>query len=218
MTTEKQPEENSMSDALDVAVVELCGELRKKNRHIWMQYLAITTLTILAVLQFQYLPPERVVSMDTQGRIFPLPTLDNPLVPQNQWLRWTEEKAEALFDIPFTELATFQNKLTFMTKESRDNWVNALRQAGYLKKIEQERSILRAVRLNRAALYNEWLISKDNRLVRQYVVPMQLIFESPKGKDYYEVILTINVAREHLALSEEGWVMGTVDVKPGRTK
>lgn len=202
-------------DILGVALPALVRESRQKS--LWMVglFIALSVSIVGNIVQFQYLPPTKVVSETPDGRIRPLPTIDEPIFTNEHVLNWAASKAEAAYDIPFTEINTYPGRIRdFMLEDTANQFIAALTKAGILDKVASERLILRGVRTAPPTLTDTKIV--NGRYVWTIEIPLATIYEGAKGREIENVVLRMFVGREHLMRAEDGLVIGSINVFPGR--
>lgn len=205
-------------DMLGIALGESLKEGRSKARVIWFLMLLLGVSISGNVIQFQYLPASKVVSETADGRIRPLPTIDEPIFTNQQVMNWSAQKFESLYDIPFTEVSSYPGRIrNFMLPKSANQFVQGLRDAGIIDKITKERRILRGVRTAPPTITNSFI--KKGRYIWVVEMPLSAVFEGAGGvsdRVVQNVVLRGFIGREHLMRSEDGLVIGSIEVYPGR--
>ena len=205
-------------DLLAISLGESLKEGRNKSKLIWALLVVLGISIAGNVVQFQYLPPTIVVSETEDGRIRPLPTIDQPIFTNQYVMTWAANMFESLYDIPFTEVSAYPGRIrNFMLPKSADQFVQGLRDAGIIDKVTQERRILRGVRTAPPTVTNSFL--KNGRYIWVVEMPLSAVFEGAGGvsdRVVQNIVIRGYVGREHLMRSKDGLVIGSIEVYPGR--
>ena len=205
-------------DVYSIALGEAIRASRTKGAMNWV-LLAILTLAVVGnVIQFQYLPTTKVVSETSDGRIRPLPTMDEPVFSDQHVMNWAATKFESLYDLPFTEVSSYSGRIrNFMLPKSTNQFVQGLRDAGIIDKVLKERRVLRGIRTAPPTILNSFV--KNGRYIWVVEMPVSAIFEGASGASdrvVQKVVLRGFIGREHLMRSDDGLVIGSIEVYPGR--
>lgn len=218
MSKEDSERPNYGADVLAIALTDAVGESRRKTQFMWGLLVCLGLSILGNVFQFQYLPATKVVSETADGRIRPLPTIDEPIFTDQQVMNWAATKIETLYDINFTEVSEYPGKIrTFMLPKAADDFVAGLRSAGIIDKVISERLILRGVRSAPPTITSSFL--DNGRFIWVIEMPMTAIYEGSGGntnKSMEPLAVRVYVGREHLMRSEDGLVFGSVNIFPGR--
>lgn len=216
--TEAQTPFQYGGELLGVALGESLKEGRSKTRLIWFLLFLLAASIVGNIVQFQYLPATKVVSETADGRIRPLPTIDEPIFTNQQVMNWSAQKFESLYDIPFTEVSSYPGRVrNFMLPKSANQFVQGLRDAGIIDKVTKERRILRGVRTAPPTITNSFV--KNGRYIWVVEMPLSAVFEGAGGvsdRVVQNVVLRGFIGREHLMRSDDGLVIGSIEVYPGR--
>jgi hypothetical protein len=202
-------------DVYAKALDTLIDENRKKGRMIFLLLFIAGGSIALNTVQFNYLPATKVVSETADGRIRPLPSLDEPIFSDTHIQNWAAEHIEKAYDLPFTELTKYQTALQkFMMKNTASDFENGLRAAGILDKIRDERRIMKGIRTGLPIITSKG--EKNGRYLWVVQMPLTYTFEGASGTpDVEKVIVKMWVGRAHLMQFEKGLVFGTIEVYPG---
>jgi hypothetical protein len=169
------------------------------------------------LIQFNYLPPSVILSETEDGRIRPLPTIDNPIFTNAHVINWTGNKLEEIYDLPFTKISTYPSKLQqFMLPKAVEQFIDGLQKAGIIDKIIDERNIMRGVRRGPPAVTQT--LTKKGRFIWTLEMPISVIFEGAGGKatqETQELVIRAFVGREHLLKSKDGLIIGAIEVYAG---
>ncbi len=205
-------------DVLALAYSEAIKESRTKSVMCWVLIGLLGLSITLNLSQFQYIPPASVVSETADGRIRPLPTMDEPIFSDQHVMNWAAEKFESLYDLPFTEISTYPGRIrTFMLPKSAKEFVKGLREAGIIDKVSKERLVLRGIRTAPPTIVDSFI--DNGRFIWVIEMPLSAVFEGAGGKTnrlVQNVILRGFIGREHLMRAEDGLVVGAIEVYPGR--
>ncbi len=219
--TAEQPIKEMLSEvevsAHAVTLAVLIKEGRRKTLFI-MSLFAVLCVSMLGNLaQFNYLPQSVILSETEDGRIRPLPTLDNPIFTDAHVMNWAATKLESMYDLPFTKVSTYSSKLRqFMLPNAAAQFLEGLQGVGIIDKIIEERSIMRGVRKGPPAIIQT--MTKKGRYIWSLEMPMTIIFEGAGGRGKQEtqnLVIRAFVGREHLMKAKDGLVIGAVEIYAG---
>jgi len=200
-----------------VTLATLITEGRRKTLFI-MALLALLGISMGGnIIQFNYLPQSVILSETEDGRIRPLPTIDNPIFTNAHVINWTASKLEAIYDLPFTKISVYPSKLhQFMMPNAVEQFIDGLQKAGIIDKIIDERSVMRGVRKGPPAVTQTMM--KDGRFVWTLEMPISVIFEGAGGQgaqEKQELVIRVFVGREHLLKAKDGLIIGAIEVYAG---
>ncbi|MBA1250183.1 MULTISPECIES: DotI/IcmL family type IV secretion protein [Pseudomonas] len=182
------------------------NERRGKNRLILFGTAALTVSLVLNVIQYITRPEPKLVSETVDGRIRPLPTLDEPLYGHKEILGWAERCVGKLYNLSYVDWRTkLQNDSLCLSDKGRQNFVKSLEQIGVFKYLNEENqgtmyAVPRAAILRQARLsgdgYREWVVD----------VPYRIVMDG-RQKGSLEVVMTQRIRRVGLGIREDGlWV------------
>ena len=200
-----------------VTLATLITEGRRKTLFIIGLFVLLGTSMAGNLIQFNYLPPSVILSETEDGRIRPLPTIDNPIFTNAHVINWTGNKLEEIYDLPFTKISTYPSKLQqFMLPKAVEQFIDGLQKAGIIDKIIDERNIMRGVRRGPPAVTQT--LTKKGRFIWTLEMPISVIFEGAGGKatqETQELVIRAFVGREHLLKSKDGLIIGAIEVYAG---
>lgn len=209
----KSAEPSFGGEIYDVCLDAVLRESRGKSKIIFFLLLVLAISIGGNIIQFQYTPPTKVVSETVDGRIRPIPTMDDPIFTDAQVMNWAAARFEDMYDIPFTKISQHPGKLrTFMLSKSADQLWKGFQDAGLIDKIMKGNYVMRGIRSNAPTITASGV--QNDRFVWVIEMPMNLIFEGPR-RDIEKVIVRAHVGRENLHRSADGLVIGSVEIYPG---
>lgn len=196
-------------------IEELRSSNRRKSKIILIMALALVVMAFANMALFAVKPEKAVVAMTTDGRVLPLPTLDEPFHTTERVLSWAANRIEETYSMSFADLEEYPGKLSFMTPQVKAQFIEALNRSGIIDKVANERRVLRAVRKESPSLQKEGV--HKGRYVWSIQMPVQLNFEGANNIDRSSFIVSIVVGRTTLTDQESGLVIGKIDfVRAGR--
>nr|WP_262381267.1 MULTISPECIES: DotI/IcmL family type IV secretion protein [unclassified Pseudomonas] len=158
------------------------------------------------MIQYKYQPEPKLLSETTDGRIRPLPLLNDPMYSQKEILAWSQKCVESVYRLSWVDWETSLSNNTFCLSDAkRSNFSDSLKKIGVLKYLTKElqgnlyattRSpIMRSYQLN-AKGYWEWIVD----------VPYTVNIDG-RERGTVDVVMTMKVRRTSLVLREDGlWV------------
>lgn len=196
-------------------IEELRAGSRRKSKIILLMALALVVMAFANMALFAVQPEKAVVAMTTDGRVLPLPTLDEPFHTSERVLSWAAEHIENTYSMTFADLESYPSKLSYMTPQVKDQFIEALNRSGIIDKVANERRLLRAVRKESPSLQKEGV--HKGRYVWSIQMPVQLNFEGANNIDRSTLIVSVVVGRAPLTEQKDGLVIGKIDfVRSGR--
>lgn len=197
-----------------VTLATLIAEGRRKTLFIVGLFALLSISMGGNLVQFNYLPQSVILSETEDGRIRPLPTMDNPIFTHAHVINWTANKLEAIYDLPFTKVSTYPSKLRqFMMPKAVEQFIDGLQKAGIIDKIINERSIMRGVRKGPPAVTQT--MTKNGRFIWTLEMPISIIFEGAGGtaaQETQELVIRAFVGREHLLKAKDGLIIGAIEI------
>ena len=205
-------------DVLAVALGQSIKEGRVKSIIIFALFVVLVVSIVGNYVQFNYLPQTKVVTQTVDGRILPIPTLDEPVLSDARVLNWSAEKFEKLYDMDFTDISSLPSRLSlFMLPGAKDQFIQGIRDAGIIDKVISERLVAKAIRTAPPSLTNSYI--KKGRYIWVIEMPMSIIFEGTggsSGREVQNIVVRGRVGREHIMKSDDGVVIGSVEIWPGK--
>lgn len=196
-------------------IEELRAGSRRKSKIILLMALALVVMAFANMALFAVQPEKAVVAMTTDGRVLPLPTLDEPFHTSERVLSWAAEHIENTYSMTFADLESYPSKLSYMTPQVKDQFIEALNRSGIIDKVANERRLFRAVRKESPSLQKEGV--HNGRYVWSIQMPVQLNFEGANNIDRSTLVVSVVVGRAPLTEQEDGLVIGKIDfVRSGR--
>jgi len=122
-------------------------------------------------------PEPKLLGMTVDGRVQPLPLLDEPLESRQILIDWVRRNIPDLYDWNYANFATEWNKARNYTQQvTLEEFTSDLESSGILSKVRNEFLILRANITNEPVIVDETITSGR----RLYVVeiPMTLVYDS----------------------------------------
>ena len=178
-------------DELARHLLTIQGVMQRQAR--WLSGLLLSVVVLSGVVTFQVFhhPEPEVLAMTQDGRILPLPTVDEPFYETANMLEWVERKLEKAYALDFVNLkGQIADWRTFMTAKTQENFKNALETAGILELVRNGRILTGKV--NGETLLIKQGSHKDTAV---WIIdtPMKLSFES---SDSTERPITMNISVE----------------------
>lgn len=177
-----------------------------KNRII-AGLLGLLALSMSAnMVQYKYQPEPKLLSETTDGRIRPLPLLNDPMYSQKEILAWSQKCVESVYRLSWVDWETSLSNNSFCLSDAkRGNFADSLKKIGVLKFLTKELQgnlyattrtpIMRNYQLN-AKGYWEWIVD----------VPYTVNIDG-RERGTVDVVMTMKVRRTSLVLREDGlWV------------
>lgn len=196
-------------------IEDLRAGSRRKTKIILLMALALVVMAFANMALFAVKPEKAVVAMTTDGRVLPLPTMDEPFHTSERVLSWAADRIEETYSMTFADLESYPSKLSFMTPEVKSQFIESLNRSGIIDKVANERRLLRAVRKESPSLQKEGV--HKGRYVWSIQMPVQLNFEGANNIDRSSLIVSVVVGRAPLTEQENGLVIGKIDfVRSGR--
>lgn len=193
----------------------LRAEGRSKTRIILVMAVTMGVLILALIWAFSLRPTTEVLAMTADGRVMPLPTLNEPFHSTERVLSWTAERIEQSYSMSFADMEGYPSKLSFMTPQVRRDFIDAINRAGIVDKVTAERRLLRAVRRESPSLQREG--TDGGRYLWSIQMPLQLNFEGATNTDRSTLIVTVVVGRAPLTDYPDGLAIGKIDfVRVGR--
>ena len=158
------------------------------------------------MIQYNYQPEPKLLSETNDGRIRPLPLLNDPIYSQKEILAWSQKCVESIYRLSWVDWETSLSNNSFCLSDAkRNNFTDSLKKIGVLKYLTKElqgnlyattRSpIMRNYQLN-AKGYWEWIVD----------VPYTVNIDG-RERGTVDVVMTMKVRRTSLVLREDGlWV------------
>lgn len=146
------------------------SEMVVKNRMLLGAMIVLFLSLAANVVQYHYTPQPVLLSELPDGRIRPLPTLDQPLLTDKEILTWAEKCVTNIYDLSYVNWQEhIQNDTGCLSDESRKNFVKSLKDVGVFDRLNVE---------NQGVIY---AVPKTAILKRGFL--------SPKG--YYQWIVKV---------------------------
>lgn len=177
-----------------------------KNRIIFGLFLALGCSILGNFVQYKFQPEPKLLAETTDGRIRPLPLLNDPMYSQKEILAWSQKCVESAYRLSWVDWNTSLSNNTFcFSDKSRSNFSDSLKKIGLLKYLTPElqgnlyaRSmtpVMRSYQLNSKGYY-EWIVD----------VPYTVNIDG-RERGTMDVVMTMKVRRTSLVLREDGlWV------------
>lgn len=181
-TTKKAPQERTVShlhgaEALAALTVAESKLSRFKGRVVLGLTLALTFSLAWNSIQSSTRPEPKLLATTSDGRIQPLPLLDNPLESRQTLLDWTRRNIPSLYDFNYVNFRSQLNKaLDFSRRATVEAFQEDLERSGILPKVQDEFLILRANIIQEPVITSEQVI--QGRRVWTMEIPMDLIYDS----------------------------------------
>ena len=122
-------------------------------------------------------PEPKLLAMTTDGRIQPLPLLDEPLDNRQTLVDWTRRNIPDLYEFNYANYRGKLNEnLTFMQPRTLQSFQKMLNDSGILPRVREDFLILRANISNEPLLVSEKVY--DGVRVWLMEIPMNLIYDS----------------------------------------
>jgi hypothetical protein len=184
-----------------------------KNRIIFGEFVLIVMLLGWNIIQYTHQPDTKVVSETTDGRIRPLPLLDEPLYSQKEILSWATKCVESIYRLSYVDWQTSINNNTFcLADASRAGFADSIKKVGLLQYLTKENQgniyattltpEMRKYQKNENGYY-EWVVS----------VPYTVRIDG-RQHGTMDLLMTMKVRRVGLSWREDGlWVENYV-VRP----
>lgn len=190
------------------------NELKVKNRLIAI----LGTLCILLVvavwgLSIRTIEPV-VLSETADGRIRPLPLLENPIYTQNEILAWADKCVRDIYDLSYVDWRTsVYNNTRCLSDRGRQGFVNSLGRIGVLELLDEKNlGIVYAVP-GKAIIKNS---ITDGSRYAQWIVEVPYVLQvEGRRKGKIEATMTMKIDRVPMSLRDAGIWVDSYQVKPG---
>lgn len=191
------------------------SELRFKNRIIAVLVLIVIALSIALSVAVRNEPVFRLLGETSDGRIRPLPLLNDPLYSHEDILNWSQECVRKIYKLSYVDWqTTIQNDTFCLSDDARKGFVDSLKKLGLFENLNAEvqgtlyavtrQSVLRNARLAEKG-YQEWIVD----------VPYTVVLDG-KRRGQLDVVMSMRIRRVSMLWRENGIWVDSYTVKPGR--
>lgn len=180
---------------------------RKGKNRIILALLALLGISLsLNVIHEFYRPEPKLLSETPDGRIRPLPTLDQPLYTHKEILAWADRCVSSIYKLSYVDWQkTLQNDSMCLSDKGRKEFTKSLNEIGVFKYLNPDNqgnlyavtkpAVMRQYRLADEG-YVEWIVD----------VPYRLVMDG-RQKGSLDVVMTMRIRRVKISLREDGlWV------------
>lgn len=167
-------------------------------------------------------PEPKLLAMTNDGRVQPLPLLDEPLDSRQILLDWVRRNVPSLYDFNY---ANYQSRLAsardFTQKVTLETFQDDLVNSGILTKVTDEFLILRANIVQDPIITSESVV--NGRRLWVVEVPMNLVYDSGEVRDgqrrriTQEIIFQAWIVRDSILEYDGGLMLAKYSVKSRRT-
>lgn len=209
-------------EAVAALVVTAQGAARTKTK-MMLVLLAVVIMSLgWNSIQSLTRPEPKLLAMTNDGRVQPLPLLDEPVDNRATIVDWARRNLPKLYDLNYVNYHAQLNKnLDFMAQKTNQSFVEMLEKSQILPKVIDEFLILRATVVAEPIVTNEVVVSGT----RVWVVeaPMNLIYDSGEVKDNRRrqveqpIVFKAWIARASPIQYDGGLVLAKFDVLPRKT-
>lgn len=167
-------------------------------------------------------PEPKLLAMTNDGRVQPLPLLDEPLDSRQVLLDWVRRNVPSLYDFNY---ANYQSQLAsardFTQKVTLETFQQDLVDSGILTKVTDEFLILRANIVQDPIITSESVV--NGRRLWVVEVPMNLVYDSGEVRDgqrrriTQEILFQAWIVRDSILEYDGGLMLAKYSVKSRRT-
>lgn len=202
------------SDVLDFSGVgvlikqglEAAEERRAKNRQIFFLGLALVMSLAWNAVQSYTRPEPKLLGETPDGRIRPLPLLNDPIFTDKEIRVWAERCVAQVYKLSYVDWQTsIRNNTSCLSDKSRADFASSLGKIGVFKYLNPElqgtlyavpgESVVRKSWLGPEG-YNQWIVD----------VPYRIAVDG-RQRGSLEVVMTMRIRRVSLTWREDGiWV------------
>lgn len=190
------------------------SERRTKNRIITILGIFCIFL-VIAVWALSLRTIEPVILSETgDGRIRPLPLLENPIYSQNEILAWADRCVRDIYDLSYVDWETsVHNNTLCLSDKGRQGFVASLGRIGVLDLLtERNLGIVYAVP-GKAVIKNS---ITDGSQYAQWIVEVPYVLQvEGRNKGKIEATMTMKIARVPMGLRDAGIWVDSYQVRPG---
>lgn len=190
-------------------------ESKTKNRVILGLIFLLGLSLLVNVKSSGNEPVIKLLGETSDGRIRPLPLLNDPIYTPQQILAWSERCVQSIYRLSFVDWrTTIQNESYCLSDGARSAFVESLRTQGFLDNLTAEhqgtvyavpeRATIRSSRLSPTG-YTEWIVD----------VPYRAVLDG-RRRAQLDVVMTMRIRRVSLTWREEGIWVDTYQISPKR--
>lgn len=172
-------------------------------------------------VQSAFRPEPKLLALTQDGRVQPLPLLDEPIESRQILMDWTRRNIPDLFSFNYVNyMEELQNALDFTQPITLERFKTDIADAGILSKVTDEFLILRANIVNEPNIINETVT--NGRRIWVIEVPMNLIYDSGEVKQgerrriNQQILFTAWVARANVMEYDGGLMLAKYSIKTRR--
>lgn len=186
--------------------VEAAEERKAKNRIILFLCIALTASLSWNAVQSFTRPEPKLLGETPDGRIRPLPLLNDPIFNAKEILGWAEKCVSKIYKLSYVDWETqVANETQCLSDKARQDFVGSLRKIGVFQYLNPEKQgtiyavpgqpILKHSALGSGGYY-QWVVE----------VPYRIAVDG-RQRGSLEVVMTMRIRRVSLTLREDGlWV------------
>lgn len=204
--------------ALTVAEAKLS---RFKGRVI----LGLTLVLVVSLgwnsVQSAFRPEPKLLALTQDGRVQPLPLLDEPIDSRQVLMDWVRRNIPELFSFNYVNYREeLQNALDFTQPVTLERFRTDIEDAGILSKVTDEFLILRGNIVNEPAIINEMIT--NGRRIWVVEIPMNLIYDSGEVREgkrrriNQQILFTAWIARANVMKYDGGLMLAKYSIKTRR--
>jgi intracellular multiplication protein IcmL len=208
-------------EALAALVVSETKYARSKGRVILLLVVLLLASLGWNSVQSAFKPEPKLLALTQDGRVLPLPLLDEPLESRQVLMDWVRRNLPQLFDFNYVNYRSeIQKALDFAQPVTLEKFREDIDSANILSKVIDEFLILRANIVDEPAIVNETLV--NGRRVWVVEVPMNLIYDSGEVRQgerrriTQQILFTAWIARASVMEYDGGLMLAKYSIKTRR--
>ena len=193
--------------------INSANEARTKNRIILLLLVALIISLVVNGLQATDQPEPKLLGETTDGRIRPLPLLNDPMYSHREIGEWAQRCVQKLYRLSYVDWReTLQNESLCLSDGSRAAFVESLKTVGVFDMLKPDmQGMLYAIPsppvIRNAGLgakgYQVWVVD----------VPYRINLDGKK-KGTLDVVMTMQIRRVSLTWREDGLWVENFKVRP----